>query len=451
MNTANRPRLCLIEDDEIVGDALADRFDLEGFDCSWFRTGRETLLALPHRRFDLVVSDIRLPDMSGETLFSKLLDDAAPLPPYVFITGYGEIDQAVRLLKLGATDYITKPFDIETLLEKIRALAGASLSMGGQSSLGISPAMRLLEAMLVKLCESDSNVLITGESGVGKEKVAFALHRRRHSEGTRPFIAVNCGALTESLLETELFGHEKGAFTGASQLRRGVFEQAAGGTLFLDEIGDMALSTQVRLLRVIEERRVTRVGGETPVPLSLRVTCATHEDLRKMVERGEFREDLYYRINVVHLHVPPLRERKEDIIWLARRFLDDEAAQRRGAPRTFSTRAEHAMTDYSWPGNVRELKHAIERACLLSSAGEMLQPEALFQEMPSAVEAGDETLSKHLESMERQYIVRVLAAHNGRIMRAAATLGISRKNLWEKMRRLGIHGKRELSRTYFLK
>lgn len=443
MNAAGRPRLCLVEDDEIVGDALADRFDLEGFDCSWFRTGRETLLALQHRRFDLVVSDIRLPDMSGEKLFSKLLEDAAPLPPYVFITGYGEIDQAVRLLKLGATDYITKPFDIETLLEKIRVLAGASLAPDSDSVLGVSPAMRSLEAMLAKLRESDSNVLITGESGVGKEKVAFGLHRQRYRKGTEPFIAVNCGALTESLLETELFGHEMGAFTGASRLRRGVFEQAAGGTLFLDEIGDMPLATQVRLLRVIEERRVTRVGGETPVPLDLRVICATHQDLGKMVASGKFREDLYYRVNVVNLNVPPLRERKEDIIWLGRRFLEEEAAQRRGPPRLLSTGAERVMMNYLWPGNVRELKHTIERACILSDSRGMLQPEDLFQEMPSAISTTDGTLSEHLESMERRYIVRVLAAHNGRIVRAAATLGISRKNLWEKMKRLGINAKRE--------
>ena len=442
MIAASRPRLCLVEDDEMVGDALAERFDLEGFDCSWFRTGRETLLALRHRRFDLVVSDIRLPDMSGETLFSKLLEDAVPLPPYVFITGYGEIDQAVRLLKLGATDYITKPFDIETLLEKIRVLAGASFATDSDPGLGVSPAMLSLEAMLVRLRESDSNVLITGESGVGKEKVAFALHRQRHRKGTEPFIAVNCGALTESLMETELFGHEMGAFTGASRLRRGVFEQADGGTLFLDEIGDMPLATQIGLLRVIEERHITRVGGETPVPLSLRVTCATHQDLETMVGGGKFREDLYYRINVVNLHVPPLRERKEDIIWLARRFLDEEAAQRRGAPRLLSTRAERAMTDYSWPGNVRELKHTIERACLLGSSRGMLQPEDLFDEIPSAILMADGTLSEHLESMERQYIVRVLAAHNGRVIRAAEALGISRKNLWEKMKRLGIDAKK---------
>ena len=444
MIAASRPRLCLVEDDEFAGDALAERFDLEGFDCSWFRTGRETLLALRHRRFDLVVSDIRLPDMSGETLYLKLLEDAVPLPPYVFITGYGEIDQAVRLLKLGATDYITKPFDIKTLLEKIRALAGASFASESEPGLGVSPAMAALEATLRRLRESDSNVLITGESGVGKEKVAFALHRLRHRKGREPFIAVNCGALTESLLETELFGHEMGAFTGASRLRRGVFEQADGGTLFLDEIGDMPLATQVGLLRVTEERRITRVGGETPVPLSLRVTCATHQDLGKMVESGRFREDLYYRINVVNLHVPPLRERKEDIVWLARRFLDNEAAQRRGTPRSLSTRAERAMTDYFWPGNVRELKHTIERACVLGSARGMLQPEDLFGEAPAAVTMADGTLSEHLESMERQYIIRVLAANNGRIIRAARTLGISRKNLWEKMKRLGIDANKDI-------
>ncbi|MBI2318996.1 MAG: sigma-54-dependent Fis family transcriptional regulator [Betaproteobacteria bacterium] len=443
MSTASRPRLCLVEDDEIAGDALADRFDLEGFDCSWFRTGRESLLALQHRRFDLVVSDIRLPDMSGETLFAKVLEDLAPVPPYVFITGYGEIDQAVRLLKLGATDYITKPFDIETLLEKIRALAGASLSPAGDGGLGVSPAMLALEAMLARLRESDSHVLITGESGVGKEKVAFALHRQRHRRGTEPFIAVNCGALTESLLETELFGHEAGAFTGAARLRRGVFEQAAGGTLFLDEIGDMPLATQVRLLRVIEERRVTRVGGETPVPLSLHIICATHQDLGKMVESGKFREDLYYRINVVNLHVPPLRERREDIPWLARRFLEEEAAQRRAPTRQLSASAERAMMDHSWPGNVRELKHTIERACLFSTSRAPLQPEDLFPETLSAIRTADGTLSEHLESMERQYIVRVLAAHNGRIGRAAGALGISRKGLWEKMKRLGISAKRQ--------
>ncbi len=443
MNVPERPRLCLIEDDEIVGDALADRFELEGFDCSWFKTGREAILGVPNRRFDLVLSDIRLPDISGEDLFGKLLNEITPLPPYVFITGYGEIDQAVRLLKRGATDYVTKPFDIEVLLDKLRTLLGAFLPHEPGVRLGISPAMRSIEVNLARLRESTSHVLITGDSGVGKERVALALHKQRYRKGTEPFIAVNCGAFTESLLESELFGHEIGAFTGASRSRRGVFEQASGGTLFLDEIGDMPPATQVRLLRVIEERRITRLGGETAIPLDVRIVCATHQDLSKKVAAGEFREDLYYRINVVHVHVPALRERKEDIPWLAHRFLEEEAAQRHGTPRTLSARAEQALIDYSWPGNVRELRHTIERACLLSSTRGMLEAEELFHDVPSPSPVADGTLSEHLEGTERQYIVRVLSAHDGRVVRAAAALGISRKSLWEKMKRLGIQARRE--------
>ncbi len=437
MRTIDKLRLLLIEDDEVVGEALTDRFDLEGFDCVWKRTGREAMLLLQHRRFDIVISDIRLPDMTGEALYTKLLNEPGPLPRYVFITGYGEIDQAVRLLKLGAADYITKPFDIEVLLAKLGDLTLATTPAGRQAVLGISHAMRSLQAMLEKLGDFGSNVLITGESGVGKEVVAGMLHHQQETAGTRPFVAVNCGALSESLLEAELFGHEKGAFTGAASLHKGVFERAHGGTLFLDEIGDMPLPMQVRLLRVIQDRRVTRVGGETQMPVDLRVVCATRKDLKMMVESGGFREDLYYRINVVHLRVPPLRERKEDILWLARRFLDEQSARRGGAPRSLSTRAERVLLDYPWPGNVRELKHAIERACLLSPDG-ILQPEALFEEMPAMTQSADETLTDHLRTYEREHIIRVLVSHNWHLTRAAATLGISRKNLWERIKRLDI-------------
>ena len=439
MNVAVRPRLCLIEDDELVGEALADRFELEGFACDWYRTGGEALLEMPRRHFDVVISDIRLPDLSGEALYANLSREMAPLPPYLFITGHGEIDQAVRLLKLGATDYITKPFEIETLLEKIRALTGATASEGQGAQFGISPAMRQLEAMLVKLGSTSGNVLITGEQGVGKERLAFALHRRRYADGSRPFIALNCGAFSGSALEAELFGQEKPVPGGAARLRKGAFELAGGGTLFLDEIGDVPLSLQGRLLRVIQERMVVHIGGEIRIPVDLRIVCATQQDLRKMVERGEFREDLYYYINVVRLRVPPLRERKEDILWLAMRFLEEEAALRRTSAKSLSTRAEHLMLEYPWPGNVRELKSAIERACLLGAQG-ALQPDALFEELPPAFDTTSETLDEHLKIFERQYIMRVLATHegHGRITRAAATLGISRKNLWERMKRLGI-------------
>ena len=439
MNSALRPRLCLIEDDEIVGEALADRFELEGFDCDWYRTGGVALMEIPRRHYDLVLSDIRLPDLSGEALFASLSREVAPLPPYLFITGYGEIDQAVRLLKLGATDYITKPFEIESLLEKIRSLTGAAAPQGSGALLGISPAMRQLEAMLVKLGAASSNVLISGEQGVGKERLAFALHRQRYADGSRPFIALNCGAFTEAALEAELFGYEKPAAGDALRLRKGAFELADGGSLFLDEIGDVPPALQGSLLRAIQERMVVRLGGDKRIPVDLRIVCATHQDLKAMVERGEFREDLYYYINVVRLHVPPLRERKEDILWLALRLLEEHAGQRHASARAISARAERLMLEYPWPGNVRELKSAIERACLLGAQG-ALQPEALFEEIPPALDTSNETLDEHLKIFERQYILRVLATHegHGRITRAAATLGISRKNLWERMKRLGI-------------
>ena len=220
--------------------------------------------------------------------------------------------------------------------------------------------------MLPRLAQHAATILISGESGVGKEKVALELHRADAGGAGRPFVAVNCGAVTESLLEAELFGHEKGAFTGAARARKGYFEQANGGTLFLDEIGEMPLAMQVKLLRAIQERSITRVGGEAPIPVSLRLICATHRDLKQMVEQGTFREDLLYRINVIQLKVPPLRERKDDILWLVRLFLDQYAAQHQTTRKSLHASAELAVLEYPWPGNVRELKHAIERAYILS-------------------------------------------------------------------------------------
>ena len=439
MSAVVRPRLCLVEDDPIVGEALADRFELEGYTCDWFRAGAEALQEMPRRHYDLVLSDIHLPDISGEALYETMSRKLAPLPPYLFITGYGEIDQAVRLLKLGATDYITKPFDIVILLEKIRSLIGVVALSGGGAQLGVSPSMRQLEVTLEKLGSTSSNVLITGEQGVGKERLALALHMQRYKDGSRPFIALNCGAFAQDALEAELFGREKPGLSGVGGLRKGAFELADGGTLFLDEIGDVPAPVQGKLLRAIQERTVVRIGGEKPVPVSLRIVCATHLDLKRMVERGEFREELYYYINVVRLHLPPLRERKEDILWLAQRFLQEHGTQGRTAAKRLSARAESLMLEYPWPGNVRELKSAIERACLVGAPG-ALQPEALFEALPHAPDTNAETLDEHLRIFERQYIMRVLALHegHGRITRAAATLGISRKNLWERMRRLGI-------------
>lgn len=430
-------RICLIEDDLIMGEALSDRLDLENFECDWFKTGRDALQALGHKRYDAVISDIQLPDINGEDLFVQLKATANTLPPFVFTTGYGTIDRAVRLLKLGAHDYLTKPLDIRALLETVKRLCIQSgPAVAGENNLGISSAMRTIESLLSRIAQNSTSVLITGESGVGKEWVARALHRQDDPAGQTPFIAVNCGALTETLLEAELFGHVRGAFTGAVRDKKGVFELAHGGTLFLDEIGEMSPTMQVKLLRVIQERQIVRVGGETQIPVTIRLVCATHQDLKKMVEVGKFREDLYYRIHVIHLHIPPLRERKEDILWLAGRLLKTWTAEN-SAPRTLHRSAEKALLDYPWPGNIRELKHCLERACILSQQN-VLTAELLFDDVPSTPpeqSQGVESLNEYLHACERKYIEDSLRANAGHISETAAALGISRKNLWEKMKR----------------
>lgn len=433
-----QPRIGLIEDDPIIGEALSERLEFEGFACDWYRDGKAARRGLSQRRYSVVVSDINLPDISGEQLFCDVVDSGQGRAPFIFITGYGAIDQAVRLLKLGAHDYVTKPFNVGELIAKIRDLCEHQQPVADAAArLGISTGMRHIEGLLPRLAASRSAVLITGESGAGKEEVARALHRAGDPAGKAPFVAVNCGAIPENLIESELFGHEKGAFTGADRERRGVFEQADGGTLFLDEIGEMPPSMQVKLLRAIQDRMVTPVGGATPRKVDIRLVCATHHDLKAMVEQGGFREDLYYRIHVIHLHVPPLRERQEDILWLAARFLDERAGK--GETRhTLSPEAERALTRYPWPGNVRELQHCLERASVLSLTP-VLNPESLFgSNGPHAVEDDvlRQPLSDHLQECERAYIRRALTDCGGRIADTAALLGISRKNLWEKMRKL---------------
>ena len=431
-------RIALIEDDPIIGEALSERLDFEGFACDWYRDGKSARRGLGQRRYSVVVSDINLPDISGEQLFCDLLGNGQTLAPFIFITGYGAIDQAVRLLKLGAHDYVTKPFNVGELIGKIRSLCEHQQPAANtDAQLGISTGMRHIEGLLPRLAASRSAVLISGESGAGKEQVARALHRAGDPDGKTPFVAVNCGAIPENLIESELFGHEKGAFTGADRERRGVFEQADGGSLFLDEIGEMPPSMQVKLLRAIQDQTVVRVGGATPHKVDIRLICATHHDLKAMVEKNLFREDLYYRIHVIHLQVPPLRERQEDILWLAARFLDERASKGE-ARRTLTAEAERALARYPWPGNVRELHHCLERASVLSLSPS-LNAESLFGDGGSIPAEGDalrQPLSDHLQECERAYIRRALAECGGRIADTAARLGISRKNLWEKMRKL---------------
>jgi DNA-binding NtrC family response regulator len=440
----SRLRVCLVEDDPIMGESLCERFELEGFRYDWCRSASSAMESLAAHSYGAVVSDIRLPDLSGEELFQRIIARERFVPPWIFITAYGSIDRAVALLKLGATDYVTKPFDLDQLIGKLVAAARVTWKPAAEeaagSRLGVSRQMRELEAMLPRLAREASTILLSGESGVGKEVVAREIHHRDERTREKPFVAVNCGAIPEALLEAELFGHERGAFTGAVRARRGVFEQAHGGTLFLDEIGDMPAAMQVKLLRALQERAVVRVGGEAPVAVDLRVICATHRDLGQLVEQEAFRKDLYYRINVINLRIPPLRERPEDIMWLAQKFLTEHANRRAGERKALSRAAERVLMAYPWPGNARELRHSIERAWILTE-GATLAPEALFEEpslrQVASFRAGD-SLNEYLQACERTYLQRTLERNGGQITASAAELGISRKNLWEKMRKLGL-------------
>lgn len=437
MNTT-QPRLCLVEDDEIMGESLCDRFELEGFACDWHRTASSAMASIAKKNYVVVISDIRLPDLTGDEMYARMIHGGVSCPPFIFITGFGSIDTAVSLLKQGAADYVTKPFDLDLLIEKIRTLAASITSaVADLPVLGISPAMQRITGMLPRLAQHATTIRITGESGVGKEKIARELHHCDPQMEGKPFIAVNCGAITETLMEAELFGYEKGAFTGAVRTKKGVFEQADGGTLFLDEIGEMPLAMQVKLLRVIQERYIVRVGGETQIPVRLRLVCATHRDLKQMVEQGSFREDLFYRINVIQLKIPALRERKEDILWFADLFLSQYAAEHKVKRKILLPETEIALLDYPWPGNVRELGHVIERAYILYG-DEALAPEHLFEEATPEKHAATTDLSHYLHECERRYIRNALERHHWHMGHTAAALGISRKNLWERMRKLEI-------------
>ena len=436
--------ICIVEDDPIMGEALRDRLELEGFAVDWLRTAGSARAAIAGTRYDMLICDDRLPDGNGGDLFAALNETAPALPPTVFITGFGSIDRAVALLKLGAMDYVTKPFDIEALLGKINAHCRPGADLSGERTrgpvLGVSSAMRDLEATLHRIAAYALHTVITGESGTGKEVVAKRLHVLAFPGQERPFIAVDCGALSETLLESELFGHERGAFTGAVRARRGVFEQADGGTLFFDEIANMPLGMQAKLLRVLQERLVVRVGGEQRREVDFRLVCATNRDLKPLVRSGEFREDLYYRINVVHIKVPPLRERHEDIPWLADRFLEEFNEAHPEASGGWGAAVRESLAHYPWPGNVRELKHCIERACVMSRSP-VIECDDLFNGLESVMadrRGHDRDLKTYLRSCERVYILEVLERNDWAIGRSAGELGISRKSLWEKMRRLEI-------------
>ncbi len=442
-------RVLIVEDDEIMRMSLEDRLHLDGINVCAVGDTSCARNELEIGDIDLVVSDIRLPDGTGLELFSDI-STHYPGIPVILMTAYGDVSDAVALMKGGALDYLTKPFDISDFVAKVgrhlSRIADTRITLGqagdnesfkpGSGRLGKSPAMRKLERLVARLSGSDSSILITGESGVGKEVVATLVHNNSPRAG-KPMIKVNCAALSPSLIESELFGHEKGAFTGATQQHIGRFEQAQGGTIFLDEIAEVSPDIQVKLLRVLQEREFERVGGVEPIPLDVRIITATQVALEESLKNQEFRTDLYWRLNVIHIDIPPLHKRPEDITYLARLFVSELAAQAGSHVQGLSKQAELQLQAMQFPGNVRELKNIIERAVALCDAPWIGASDLLGEDVEDA-DSSATTLKQTIEEAERQAISSALAENDGKISQAADYLGISRKNLWEKMKRYGI-------------
>jgi len=434
-------RIGIIEDDPIMGESLVQRLRLEGYDPLWWQSGGEALEAMNDTMPDMLICDIRLPDMDGEEVFEKLgaRVDAVPV---LFVTAFGDIEQAVRLMRKGADEYILKPFEFDEFLRRIDRLfkergGRDAAEMISRDTLGISAKIREIEATLHRIADIDTNVLLTGESGTGKEVAARFLHDMS-SRRAAPFITVNCAAIPGELMESELFGHERGAFTGAQGRHLGYAERVGEGTLFLDEIGDLPLHLQGKLLHLIQERAFTRVGGETVMPFRARIVSATNRDLRRAIAEGKFRDDLYYRINVIPVHIPPLRERREDILPLIRGYIDFFAGQFGRPALSLSPAAAEAVENYDWPGNIRELRNRVERAVALAD-GPVLRAQSIFPDVDET-DPDDEipTLRQVREASERRHIIRVLEKTEGHIGAAAEILGISRTTLWEKMKAFSI-------------
>ena len=429
--------IAVIEDDPVMGESLLQSLSLEGAVVSLYPSGGAALKKVRPGGVDLVVCDIRLPDTDGRSLFRRFRAEG-DAPPFLFMTAFGDVGQAVQLMREGAADYLTKPFEMSVFLSRVQGSLRLAPKAADCSTLGVSPAMQEIERLLRLVARIDSPVLITGETGAGKDVCARFLHQ---ASGTRgPFMAVNCAAIPAELLESELFGHEAGAFTGANKRHFGYAERAGEGILFLDEIGELAVPLQAKLLRILEDRQFHRVGGEHPVPFKARLVSATNADLSVRIAAKTFRSDLYYRINVVEVKVPALRERPQDISWLMSEFLGTLSASLGKPVRGIGAQAEQAALAHSWPGNVRELRNRMERAIALNLTGWIL-PEDLFPEDRRPLGALPQpcgSLADAREAAEKHRIIMALAENSGQIGRTAEVLGISRTTLWEKMKRYDI-------------
>jgi two-component system response regulator HydG len=415
--------------------------------------GAAALRRVAAEAFDVVLTDLRMPEMDGMALLREA-QRLAPETQVIVMTAYGTIESAVEAIRRGAYDFLAKPFKEDELLvrvgkalEKRRLLGEVSLLAGElrrrdglEQIVGRSTAMQEVLDRVVRVAPTDATVLVSGESGTGKELVARALHVASR-RGQRAFVPVNCAAITETLLESELFGHVKGSFTGATRARRGMFEEANGGTLFIDEIGETAPGFQAKLLRALQEGEIRRVGESAPVQVDVRVIAATNQDLRKAIAEKRFREDLYYRLAVVPIRIPPLRERREDIPLLAAHFIE-RAVRRTGAPRALSPAAVARLMEHSWPGNVRELENVIEQATALSGGPE-IQASDIQVESRSPVPGRHavRTLAAAVEEAERIAIEEALARTGGDQARVARELGVSATTLWRKMKRHGLEAR----------
>jgi len=443
--------ITIIDDDPIALKRLRRILEKQGYRVSAFSGAQRALDHLAGNPCDLVISDVKMPGMSGFDLMTNVRSRFPDLE-FILITGFANLDDAVQATKEGAFHYLAKPFTPDQLRERVvQALAecrlkeNASLAhpdaAGSRMPLmvGESPQIRQLKAIISQIAPTDCNVLITGESGTGKELVARLLHGQSlRTDG--PFMAFNCASLTETLIANELFGHEKGAYTGAESSRPGLLEMAHGGTLFMDEIGDMPPAMQVKLLRVLQEKEVLRVGGTQPIPLDVRIVCATAQDLKAAVDEGAMRADFFFRINVFNIHLPPLREHRDDIPLLAYHVLHRVQGNRKERIKAISQQAMTLLTKYPFPGNVRELENILERAAAVCRDNVIrasdLPPDLVELELQDYKRPEGKLMT--LEALEQDYIAHVLRQTGGFRRRTADILGIDRASLWRKMKKYGI-------------
>jgi len=441
-------RVLVVDDEEIVRESLGGWLTQDGLAVEVAADGPAALEKLRQGKWAIALVDLKMPGMDG----IQVLQEARKLQPdsaVVIMTAYATVDTAVAAIKQGAYDYLVKPFDPEELSLMIQKILSQQKLVhenevlrkalkreyGFHDVISKSPAMQQVFELARAAAPSGSTVLILGESGTGKEVLARAIHKES-ARKDGPFVAVSCAALTETLLESELFGHEKGAFTGASVRRRGKFEAAQGGTLFLDEIGDVSGKLQVDLLRVLEERRIQRVGGNEPIDIDVRIVAATNKDLRKEAAEGRFREDLFYRLNVIAIHLPPLRDRKEDIPLLVERFLETLAVELQKPLAGLSPEALNALLAHGWPGNVRELRNTLERGAVVAK-GRIIQLAdlGLPARGATATGPGGKAEPPSLDEVEKRHVIEVLSFTGGNVTQAARILGIDRVTLYNRMRR----------------